>query len=847
MKTGRAADFRKSLPLIVVSILFSSVSFAHRTEGRQTEAPGIYEEMRIEVNAWLDEENLLPEGSLQVENGKPSRQTWVSGETWVSKLSPDEFRSLLALKVPDDLDLRIEEARKANLLLRALPGMAFPPRFDWREQGGVTPVRNQGMCGSCWAFAAASAFESQILIRTGIEEDISEQAVIECNPYNHGCAGGWMSTAYDIWMTWGAVRESCMPYHARDNEQCLAQRCEVAAKLNDYYYVGDSIDDLKQALLNGPISVAMAVCGNFASYKGGCYQDNCTELNHAVTLVGWDDTLCGGVWIVRNSWGPDWGMGGYAYIKYGSCRIGYGAQALIYNPNQTVHLFHHSHSIDDSEGNGNGFIDIGETINLTIDLLNIGAETATNVSVVIHSLTAGVDLLDSVSVVGDIPKGKVESTVPRNLSFVVTRCDPDRAKISFLVEARSNQGNSSFILNLQLGEIVVAFEDDFESDKGWTVGELDDDATTGIWERADPQGTCWGNQPVQPEADNSTDGTICYVTGALAGDYRGSYDVDGGKTTLLSPIIDLSYLKSAVVTYYRWYSSNTGQYPNDDDFRVDVSNDGGITWRNLETLSYDDRAWRKKQFHLEEIIPLTSQMRFRFVAEDKGLGGSIVEAAIDDFSIVGSVGWLNDTIPPTVLVVSPNGGEVVREGSEYPIQWDAHDQAGVGSISILLSQDGGKTFCDTLVSGIANSGLYRWLVPPIDSEKARIKIVAQDLSRNTSEDTSDGDFSLRKTGSGGSTDFPDLPSTISLWVAGGNPVSGKIRFLIALPSPLDLKLFLYDVLGRNVATVFEGFMDSGCHVVELDRSVLDRMGSGVYFVRLEHETGSIVTKVVIAQ
>ncbi|MGQ9810626.1 MAG: C1 family peptidase, partial [bacterium] len=709
---------------------------------------------------------------------KTPEMTWLRGETWVSRLPPEEFSCLLALKPPEDLDQRIEEATKSNRLLKASPSMAFPPRFDWREQGGVTPVKNQGMCGSCWAFAAAAAFESQILIRTGVEEDISEQAVIECNPYNHGCSGGWMSTAYDLWMSSGAVRESCMPYHERDNEQCIAPGCESVGKINDYYYVGDSVEDLKQALLGGPITVAMAVCGDFASYIGGCYEDNCTEVNHAVTLVGWDDTLCGGVWIVKNSWGPDWGMGGYAYIRYRSCRIGYGAQALVFNPEQTVHLFHHSHTIDDSEGNGDGFIDVGEMVSLEVALLNIGAETATDISVAIRSLSSGVDVFDSVASAADIPKGEIGTTLPPHLSFVVRDLDPNKTTISFLFEARSNQGQSSFVLKLQLGQLIKVFEDDLETDRGWTVGEFDDDATRGIWERADPQGTWWGNQPVQPDEDNTENGTTCYVTGALAGDYRGSYDVDGGKTTLLSPMVDLSYLNSAVVTYYRWYSSNTGQYPNDDDFIVDVSNDGGLTWHNLETLSYDDRVWRKRQFHLEEILPLTSEMRFRFIAQDRGLGGSIVEAAIDDFSIVGSVASLADTIPPSVLVVSPNGGEILTEGSEYSIQWDAIDQTGIQSISIFLSQDGGTTFQDTVANGIANNGLYLWHVPSMETERARIKIVARDLAGNVSEDISDGDFWLRRAGSGGSTELPDLPAAIVLRLADGNPVTDSPRLIL---------------------------------------------------------------------
>ena len=180
-----------------------------------------------------------------------------------------------------------------------------------------------------------------------------------------------------------------------------------------------------------------------------------------------------------------------------------------------------------------------------------------------------------------------------------------------------------------VGTITPVFTDDFEADKGWTVGAAGDNATTGIWQRCDPQATI-----AQPEDDHTpAPGVNAYITGCAAGSGQGSYDLDGGKTTLLSPIIDLSGCRNAHVTYYRWYSNDTGSSPESDDWGVDVTDDGGATWVRIETLGTSDRTWRLVERDLSAYIDLTSQVGFRFVAADTGLG-SIVEAGVDDFAIV---------------------------------------------------------------------------------------------------------------------------------------------------------------------------------------------------------------------
>ncbi|MCH8963380.1 MAG: hypothetical protein IIB58_00345 [Planctomycetes bacterium] len=194
-------------------------------------------------------------------------------------------------------------------------------------------------------------------------------------------------------------------------------------------------------------------------------------------------------------------------------------------------------------------------------------------------------------------------------------------------------------------------DDEFETDQGWTVGAPGDDATTGIWTRVDPNGTA-----AQPENDHTpAPATMCFVTGqGSPGGPLGANDVDDGRTTLLSPTFDAS---SAVtrVSYWRWYSNDTGAEPNADVFQVDISNNNGTTWTNVETVgpagSESNGGWFFHEFQVDDIITPTSTMKMRFVASDEA-GGSLVEAAVDDFLVDGlECGDFETVLPDTLTIV----------------------------------------------------------------------------------------------------------------------------------------------------------------------------------------------------
>lgn len=170
---------------------------------------------------------------------------------------------------------------------------------------------------------------------------------------------------------------------------------------------------------------------------------------------------------------------------------------------------------------------------------------------------------------------------------------------------------------------------DIETDDGWSVGAPSDTAFSGVWERADPVGTAY-----QPSEDHSPDpSSLAWITGqGVVGGADGANDVDGGETTLFSPTFDLKGIHLPTVGYWRWYSTSQ----DEDLFVVDMSDDGGETWINIDTAgptgSQCSGGWMFHEVVVEDFFPRNSSVQLRFVASDTG-GGSYVEAAIDDVTI----------------------------------------------------------------------------------------------------------------------------------------------------------------------------------------------------------------------
>ena len=187
--------------------------------------------------------------------------------------------------------------------------------IDWREKGAVTPVKNQGSCGSCWAFSATGALEGGNFVATGKLVSLSEQQLVDCDHQSAGCGGGLMTTAFEYAMKKGMCTEEEYPYHAMD-EDCKDDKCTPVVFPKGYEEV--PVFDgaaLKQAVSQGPVSVAVEADSMvFQLYTGGVIDSTAcgTSLNHGVLAVGYGADF----WIVKNSWGASWGDQGYLKIKY---------------------------------------------------------------------------------------------------------------------------------------------------------------------------------------------------------------------------------------------------------------------------------------------------------------------------------------------------------------------------------------------------------------------------------------------------------------------------------------------------------------------------------------------------
>jgi len=240
--------------------------------------------------------------------------------------------SCLAKGVSADLDYNVSDV---------------PTSFDWRTKGAVTPIKDQGQCGSCWTFSTTGNIEGQYFLKTGTLLSFSEQMLVDCskgccnidgfgNVCNQGCNGGWQwNTFFDI-VNWGGIeQESQYPYTASDGA-CNMNVSLLTAKIKNYDCLsnvnGDgnpANEDQMAAYIqqHGPISIALDAT-YLMDYSSGIvdpwFEDECdpTQLDHALLIVGWGVEK--GIfettpyWIVKNSWGASWGESGYFRIYRGS-------------------------------------------------------------------------------------------------------------------------------------------------------------------------------------------------------------------------------------------------------------------------------------------------------------------------------------------------------------------------------------------------------------------------------------------------------------------------------------------------------------------------------------------------
>ncbi|XP_073004267.1 cysteine protease XCP1-like [Typha latifolia] len=250
------------------------------------------------------------------ETNKKTSSYWL-GLNEFADLSHEEFKEMY-LGIKGGLPRR----RDVSSTFKYQDVVDIPKSVDWRKNGAVTNVKNQGQCGSCWAFSTVAAVEGINKIVTGNLTSLSEQELIDCDKtFNNGCNGGLMDYAFSFIVSNGGLHtEEDYPYLMEEGT-CEQKRAEVdVVTISGYEDVPKNNEEsLLKALAHQPVSVAIEASGrNFQFYSGGVFDGPCgSDLDHGVAAIGYGSSSSKGqdYIIVKNSWGPRWGEKGYIRMK----------------------------------------------------------------------------------------------------------------------------------------------------------------------------------------------------------------------------------------------------------------------------------------------------------------------------------------------------------------------------------------------------------------------------------------------------------------------------------------------------------------------------------------------------
>ncbi|KAK6139003.1 hypothetical protein DH2020_027255 [Rehmannia glutinosa] len=324
------------LTLFFVNTLASDMSIISYDENHNVveTGPGLrsHDEMMSMYESWLVKHaksyNALGEKEKRFEIFKDNlryvdeqnalaNRTYKLGLSRFADLTNDEYRKTY-LGTRPDAKRRFSKVKSDRYEPKV--GDSLPESVDWREKGAVAPVKDQGSCGSCWAFSTIASVEGINQIVTGDLVTLSEQELVDCDTsYDEGCNGGLMDYAFQFIIKNGGIdTEVDYPYTGRDGRCDTYRRNAKVVSIDSYEDVpANNENALKKAIANQPVSVAIEAGGrDFQLYESGIFSGKCgLDLDHGVNVVGYGTENGADYWIVRNSWGASWGEKGYIRMK----------------------------------------------------------------------------------------------------------------------------------------------------------------------------------------------------------------------------------------------------------------------------------------------------------------------------------------------------------------------------------------------------------------------------------------------------------------------------------------------------------------------------------------------------
>jgi len=246
--------------------------------------------------------------------------SWTLDMNLFADLTTEEFS---ALYMGFNYDQAQKEERNEEHVVQQ-EGFEAPTTWDWRTKKAVGPMKNQGSCGACWAFAVCSSMESLYYINKKVLPNYSEQQLVDCSGKygNQGCNGGTMVATFQYTRDNGIEKETSYYYKTKQGT-CKYSKSKVVFKNSGYASVPQrNPTALLNAVVNQPVTVGVEASGRaFQLYKSGIISSGCgTSLDHAITVIGYDSSS----WIVKNQWGTTWGDKGYVRIARGSQNSGSG-------------------------------------------------------------------------------------------------------------------------------------------------------------------------------------------------------------------------------------------------------------------------------------------------------------------------------------------------------------------------------------------------------------------------------------------------------------------------------------------------------------------------------------------